>query len=204
MSTPWDDYEDVPSRLTDPVDPTRDHIIGPPQPRVTLVEYGDYQCPFCGQAHQVVAELLQTVGDSVQYVFRHFPLTTVHPHAEGAAEAAEAAGAQGRFWPMHDTLFTNQRALAGPHLLTYAQALGLDEPRFVRDLRERVHAPRVRSDFLGGVRSGVNGTPTFFIDGVRHDGSFDYDVLLAAVQQAMSVGAAEPSGGRHMQSRWSS
>jgi protein-disulfide isomerase len=103
-------------RLTDSVDPTRDRIIGPPQPPVTLLEYGDYQCPFCGQAHQVVARLLQTAGDSVQYVFRHFPLTTVHPYAEGAAEAAEAAAAQGRFWPMHDMLFTNQHALDDPHL----------------------------------------------------------------------------------------
>lgn len=137
----------------------------------------------------MVARLLQSVGDSVQYVFRHFPLTTVHPYAEGAAEAAEAAGAQGRFWPMHDMLFANQHALDGPHLVAYAQALKLDEPRFVRALVERVHAPRVRSDFVSGVRSGVNGTPTFFINGVRHDGSFDYDTLGAAVREAMAVGA---------------
>ncbi|MBV9484793.1 MAG: thioredoxin domain-containing protein [Frankiaceae bacterium] len=191
MTTGWTHYEGASGVLTEPVDETRDHIMGPSDAAVTLVEYGDYQCPFCVQAHPVVAALLKADGPPIRYVFRHFPLTTVHPLAEPAAEAAEAAAAQDRFWPMHDVLFSNSPALEGEDLRRYARALGLDERKFVRDLVERVHAPRVRADFLTGVRSGVSGTPTFFIDGVRHDGAFDYPVLRAAVEAA-----ARSSAGR--------
>ncbi|HTW20791.1 MAG TPA: DsbA family protein [Mycobacteriales bacterium] len=182
MTTQWADYEEVTGGLTDPVDPSRDHITGAANAPVTLVEYGDYQCPFCVQAHPMVAALLQADRPPIRYVFRHFPLTTVHPRAEPAAEAAEAANAQGRFWPMHDLLFSNSPALEDEDLLASARALGLDERRFARDLVERVHAPRVRADFLTGVRSGVNGTPTFFINGVRHNGAFEYPVLRAAIE----------------------
>src|SRR5262249_5192993 len=159
-----------------------DHALGPETAPVTLVEYGDYQCPACGQAYPIIKELLDRLGPRLRLVFRNFPLATVHPHAEGAAEAAEAAGAQGQFWAMHDVLFENQDALGGEDLVAYASALGLDESRFVGELTDRVHAARVREDFVGGVRSGVNGTPTFFINEGRHDGPFDLDSLLEAVE----------------------
>jgi protein-disulfide isomerase len=151
---------------------------------VTLVEYGDYECPYCGTAHLVVKELQQRLGDRLRFVFRHFPLTRIHPHAQNAAEAAEAAGVQGSFWTMHDTMYEHQRALDEPHLLAYAAAIGLDVERFARDLALHVHAPRVREDFMSGVRSGVNGTPTFFINGRRHDGTYDPRSLIEAITAA--------------------
>src|SRR4051794_14456095 len=144
--------------LNRPVDEQRDHIFGPPDAPVTLVEYGDFECPYCGAAHLIVKQILRSLGDNVRYVFRHFPLARIHPHAQKAAEAAEAAGAQGQFWPMHTMLFENQRALAIPDLLSYADALGLDVDRFAQELASGVHAARVREDFMSGVRSSVNGT----------------------------------------------
>jgi protein-disulfide isomerase len=170
--------------LTVPVS-AKDHIRGAKNAAVTLVEYGDYECPFCGQAHYVVEQLEQMLADSMRFVFRDFPLSTVHPHATQAAEAAEAAGAQKKFWPMHDTLFENQNALEPEDLLQYATMLDLDLPRFVRELNEHRYADRVREDFLGGVRSGVNGTPTFFINDVRHNGPFDLQSLLDAINGAV-------------------
>jgi protein-disulfide isomerase len=175
--------------LTLPVSLARDHIRGPVDAAVSLVEYGDYECPFCGAAHPIVKAIQEQMGDELQFVYRHFPLTTVHPHAEQAAEAAEAAGAQQRFWAMHDVLFENQQRLDAPYLHAYAEALGLDVRQFDRELVEHVHADRVREDFLSGVRSGVNGTPTFYINGVRHDGSFELPILLAALRRAASAGA---------------
>jgi protein-disulfide isomerase len=175
--------------LTLPVSPARDHIRGPVDAAVSLVEYGDYECPFCGAAHPIVKAIQEQMGDELQFVYRHFPLTTVHPHAEQAAEAAEAAGAQQRFWAMHDVLFENQQRLDAPYLHAYAEALGLDVRQFDRELVEHVHADRVREDFLSGVRSGVNGTPTFYINGVRHDGSYEFPVLMAALQRAANLGA---------------
>ena len=174
------------ARLVVPVGES-DHALGPETALATLVEYGDYQCPACGQAYPIIKELLDRVGRRVRFVFRNFPLATVHPHAEGAAEAAEAAGAQGQFWAMHDVLFENQEALGGEDLVGYASALGLDEPRFVGELTEHAHAARVREDFVGGVRSGVNGTPTFFINEGRHDGPFDLDSLLGAVEAEIAA-----------------
>jgi protein-disulfide isomerase len=162
----------------------RDHIQGPITAPVTLVEYGDYECPYCSQAHVVVQALEQMLGNLLCFVFRNFPLTQVHPHAEHAAEAAEAAGAQGMFWEMHDCLFRHQQALDDIHLLAYAAELGLDVPRFSREMTQHYYAARVREDFLSGVQSGVNGTPTFFINGVRHNGSFDLNSLLAAIEDA--------------------
>jgi protein-disulfide isomerase len=172
------------SVLTLPVSPARDHIRGPVNAPVTLVEYGDYECPYCAAAHPIVNAIVAQLGGVVRLAFRHFPLTTIHPHAEMAAEAAEAADAQGRFWDMHDTLYANQQQLDGPELLAYATALGLDIKRFGNAVAGHVHLPKVSEDFISGIRSGVNGTPAFFINGVRHDGSWDYPSLAMAVQQA--------------------
>jgi len=173
------------ARLILPVGP-RDHVIGPATAPVTMVEYGDFECPHCGQAHPIVKALLEQLGDQIRFAFRHFPLATIHPHAEHAAEAAEAAGAQGMFWEMHDMLFENQDALDDESLVQYAAALGLDMDRFISDLSSHVYAPKVREDFLSGVRSGVNGTPTFFINGARHDGSFDLESLMSAIEEEIA------------------
>jgi protein-disulfide isomerase len=158
---------------------------GPPDAPVTLVEYGDYECPFCGAAYAIVKAIQERLGDQLCFVFRNFPLTEAHPHAEDAAEAAEAASGQGKFWPMHDMLYENQDALEPEDLVQYARSLRLDLPRFVKELSEHVWAERVREDFRSGVRSGVNGTPTFFINGVRHDGGYDMASLLAAIEEAV-------------------
>jgi protein-disulfide isomerase len=164
----------------------RDHRRGPENAAVTLVEYGDYECPHCGRAYPIVKEIERRLGDQLRFVFRNFPLTQSHPHAEHAAEAAEAAAGQGKFWEMHDSLFEHQQALDDANLVHYAVALHLDQETFVREMTEHVHANRVHEDFLSGVRSGVNGTPTFFINGVRHDDSYDLETLLAAIEAAMS------------------
>jgi len=169
------------SMLVLPVSEKRDHIFGPPNAAVTLVEYGDFECPHCGAAHLVLKELIEQLGDHFRLVFRHFPLAQIHPRAELAAEAAEAAGAQGHFWEMHDALFENQDALEEGDLVGYAEKLGLKVPRFIRELAEHTYLNRVREDFGSGVRSGVNGTPTFFLDGRRHDGGWDLESLAAAI-----------------------
>jgi protein-disulfide isomerase len=170
-------------RLTVPIS-RRDHVLGPETAPLTLPEYGDYECPFCGRAHPSVKQVLRTLGDELAFAYRHFPLSQIHPHARQAAEAAEAAGAQGRFWQYHDLLFENQDRLDMRDLVAYAQALGLDLERFVADLEAHTHAPRVREDFLSGVRSGVNGTPTFFVNGVRHNGGYDPESLVEALVAA--------------------
>jgi protein-disulfide isomerase len=171
-------------RLTVPVS-ERDHVLGPATAPVTLVEYGDYECPFCGAAHKSVEQVLQVMGNDLRFAFRHFPLSQIHPHAYQAAEAAEAAGAQGRFWELHDLMFENQDRLGLRDLIGYAGALGLDLERFVTDLRGHAHAGRLREDFLSGVRSGVNGTPTFFVNGLRHDVGYDVEVLLEALRSEL-------------------
>jgi protein-disulfide isomerase len=170
--------------LTVPVADDRDHIQGPADAAVTLVEYGDFECPYCGAAHPIIKAVQARMGDRLRFVFRNFPITTSHAHAEQAAEAAEAAAGQGRFWQMHDLLFENQRRLRDQDLGAYAEKAGLDVERFDRELAEHVHAARVREDFMSGVRSGVNGTPTFFINGVRHDGSYEVEALVAALERA--------------------
>ena len=170
--------------LTVPVTEDRDHIQGPADAAVTLVEYGDFECPYCGAAYPIVKEVQDRMGERLRFVFRNFPITTSHAHAEQAAEAAEAAAGQGRFWPMHDLLFENQRRLRDRDLRAYAEKAGLDLEQFDGELAEHVHAARVREDFMSGVRSGVNGTPTFFINGVRHDGSYEVEPLVAALERA--------------------
>jgi Na+/H+ antiporter NhaA len=170
--------------LSDEVDPDRDHARGTENAPVTLLEYGDYQCPYCGQAEVVVRELLESFGDDLRYVWRHLPLNDVHPNAQMAAEAAEAAAAQGAFWGMHDKLLEHQDELAPPDLTRYAEELELDVERFWDDLRHRVHAPRIAEDVGSADSSGVAGTPTFFINGRRHQGTYDIDTLSAAVRAA--------------------
>ncbi len=159
----------------------RDHIQGSPHAVVTLVEYGDYQCPYCLQAFPIMIDLQESMGDKLRLVFRNFPMTTLHPNAQNAAEAAEAAGAQGKFWEMHDMLYEHQSQLEDADLVRYARAIGLDVARFEHDLATDAFTARVREDFRSGVKSGVNGTPTFFINGTRHDGDWDLETLIAAV-----------------------
>jgi len=171
------------SRLTPPVGPN-DHIRGNPSALVTLVEYGDYECPFCGAAHDTLLEVLRRTSDRARFVFRDFPIAEIHPHALLAAQTAEAAGAQGKFWPMHDMLFENQDALAPDDLLRYADMLDLDVLRVTRELETGVHLDKVRAHFRSGVRSGVNGTPTFFIDDFRFDAAPDVETLTAALMLA--------------------
>jgi protein-disulfide isomerase len=169
-----------------PVTEDRDHIQGPADAPVTLLEYGDYECPYCGAAYPIVKEVQARIGERLRFVFRNFPITTSHPHAERAAEAAEAAAAQGSFWRMHDVLYENQKRLGDEDLRTYAQQVGLDLDVFDRELAEHVHAARVQEDFMSGVRSGVNGTPTFYVNGARYDDSYDLDTLLGALEAAAS------------------
>jgi protein-disulfide isomerase len=170
--------------LTQPVSEDRDHIQGSAEAAVTLVEYGDYECPYCGAAYPIIKEVQERMGERLRFVFRNFPISTSHPHAEQAAEAAEAAATQGRFWQMHDVLYENQQRLGDEDLRSYAEQLGLEVEPFDRELTEHVHAPRVHEDFMSGVRSGVNGTPTFYINGSRHDDSYDVETLLAALERA--------------------
>ena len=165
------------------VDPDRDHLRGPAEAPVTVVEYGDFECPYCGRAEPVVRELLADFGD-VRYVWRHLPLSDVHPNAELAAEASEAAAAQGAFWEMHDLLLDHQGDLRPHDLQAYAERLDLDLERYRDDLRQHAHAPRVEEDVDSADISGVTGTPTFFINERRHDGAYDIDTLSAAVRAA--------------------
>jgi len=164
-----------------------DHAQGPATAPVTLVEYGDFECPYCGRAHPIVKAIQERFGDELRFVFRNFPLSQVHPHAVHAAEAAEAADAQNAFWPMHDYLFEHQRALADEDLIRYAGDLGLDVDHFTTDLTDAVYEEKVRAHFMSGVRSGVNGTPTFFINGARHDDSYEFDILVSAIERASGV-----------------
>jgi len=160
-----------------------DHVYGTESASFTLVEYGDYECPDCGRLFSIIRELQAALGERLRIVYRHYPLGGIHPAAQEAAEAAEAAGAQGRFWQMHDVLFQNQNALARKNLLAYAERLGLDSDRFNRELKKKVYEGRVREDFRRGVQNGVYKTPGLFLNGVRHDGAWDRDILLATLTQ---------------------
>jgi protein-disulfide isomerase len=165
---------------------SEDHAQGPESATVTLVEYGDYECPSCGQAYPIVKQIQKQLGKGLQFVFRNFPLSQMHAHAEAAAEVAEFAGSQGKFWEMHDKLFENQARLGETLYLSLGEELGISTTAMRQALKEGTFKARVRADFTGGVRSGVNGTPTFFINGHRHDGSFDFETLVSAIQQAKS------------------
>jgi len=162
-------------------DPERDHIYGSANGLIRLLEYGDYECPFCAEAQPIIKEIQRRLGDGLLFAFRNFPLTNIHPYAEHAAEAAEAAGAQENFWGMHDILFENQTALDDEDLAAYAAGLGLDETRLIREVASSAYVSRIREDFKSGVRGGVNGTPTFFINGERYDGARDLKHLLNAL-----------------------
>ena len=170
--------------LTPPVG-ERDHVQGPADAPVTLVEYGDYQCPYCGSAHLMLQEIQRRLGDQLRFVFRNFPLTESHPYALQAAEAAEAAAEQGKFWEMHDYLFEHQKRLDRDHLLQYAGTLGLDTERFRRALDSEAELPRIRDDYRSGEESGVQGTPTFFINGVAYEDDSETDTLLRAIRARM-------------------
>ncbi|TMI16045.1 DsbA family protein [Candidatus Bathyarchaeota archaeon] len=171
-------------KLEIPVTPERDHIEGPANAALTLVEYGDYQCPYCGAAYPEVKKVQKELGPELRFVFRNFPLTNMHEHAMNAAETAEAASAQGKFWPMHDFLYEHQATLGDPGVaLGYAKKLGLDTQRFDREIAQHMYQKRIKDDFMGGVRSGVNGTPTFYVNGVRHDGDAVAKALIEALGQ---------------------
>jgi protein-disulfide isomerase len=171
----------------------RDHIKGPASASVTVVGYGDYECPHCGHLYHVLNAVESYMGRRLRLVYRHFPLGVVHPHARLAAEAAEAAAAQGKFWQMHARLFEHQQPLDSSTILACAAALELDMPRFDLELDEHVHDERVWADLMGGVRSGANATPTLFVNGLRHNGSHDLETLILAVEQATRVAAEVPS-----------
>ncbi|HJY74602.1 MAG TPA: Na+/H+ antiporter NhaA, partial [Streptosporangiaceae bacterium] len=180
--------------LAVPVDPQRDHVRGPDQAPVTLVEYGDFECPYCGQAEPVIRELLADYGD-LRYVWRHLPLTDVHPHALLAADGAEAAARQGKFWDMHDQLLDHQGALTAKDLIRYAGQLGLDTEQFTADLRGHAGEAKITADLDSADLSGVSGTPTFFINGKRHHGAYDIATLSDVVRSART-GALISSGRR--------
>jgi protein-disulfide isomerase len=180
--------EDTP-KLTLPVDETRDHIQGSSTAKVTLVQYGDYQCPYCGEAYPIIKSIQKRFGSDLRFVFRNFPITEAHPFAETGAEIAEAAGAQGKFWEMHDFLYENQQSLSNVDFFARfaKEKLGLDGKRLKEEVLNRTYTPRIKEDFMSGVRSGVNGTPTFFINDYRHNGSYDYEVLEEAIEFAMGT-----------------
>ena len=159
-----------------------DWILGDENAPVTLLEYGDFECPYCAAARPELESLVKNYPDTIQLVYRHFPITTTHPHAALAAEAAEAAGAQGKFWEMHDMLFTHQDALEFEDLRRYARSIGLDLKRFDREMSDHLYRDEVRRDFRRGIQDGVNGTPSIFINGLRYDGPRDRRSILAAVE----------------------
>lgn len=179
--------------LKTPVGP-RDHVLGDEHAPVTLVEYGDYECPHCGRAHPIVKEVLRHFGAQIRFVFRHFPLTQIHPFAESAAETAEFAGAHKRFWQMHDGLFENQFRLGLPFFFELTKILGLSTSELQTALEAGLYAPKVRSDFMGGIRSGVNGTPTFFINGHRHNGAYELTDLILSVDHELLLANSSASG----------
>jgi formate-nitrite transporter family protein len=177
---------DKSATLTQPVS-EHDHAEGPADAPLTLVEYGDYQCPYCGAAFPVVKRLQKTLGKKLRFVFRNFPLTQAHPYALIAAEAAEAAALQGKFWEMHDLLFEEQTFLKPDIIHLWAKNIGLDLEKFRNDIKQGVVEKRIKEDRQSGIRSGVNGTPTFFINGTRYDGPPEYDSLLAALESELAL-----------------
>lgn len=168
-----------------PIVNDNDNFLGYPGASIELVEYGDYECPHCGRAYPIVKNIQQQLGGDVRFVFRNFPLSKIHPHAFGAAVATEAAGLQGKFWEMHDMVFENQKTLADDRLLHFADRLGLDQERFQSDLQQEALIAKVEQDFESGLRSGVNRTPTFFINGQKYEGEWSDDQLLQYLKSMM-------------------
>ncbi len=170
----------------------QDHVWGNPMANVEMVEYGDYECPYCGRAYPIVKMIKSEFGDSIRFVFRNFPLTKIHPHAFVAALAAEAASRQGKFWEMHDLVFENQRRLTEARINLLAEQLGLDPTRFQIDLQDPVLTEKVKSDFDSGIRSGVNRTPTFFFNGEKYDGEWDNEQLLEHLRTMVALFPVSP------------
>ena len=163
--------------MTAPINIGTDHIRGHVNSPVVIVEYGDYECPYTGMAYPIVKEIMRRFGDKVQVAFRNFPLNEIHPHAQHAAEAAEAAAAQDKFWQMHDYLFEHQKALGDNHLLQYAEKVGLDINKFKKEISEHIYVPLIEESLKSGINSGVEGTPTFFVNGIRYEDSLDLDTF---------------------------
>jgi protein-disulfide isomerase len=188
MTASTERIEDVDSpRLTLPVSEKRDHIQGPKTAKVALLEYGDYQCPYCGEAYPIIKKVQEKHGKNLRFVFRNFPLTQIHPRAEFGAEVAEASAAQGKFWEMHDFIYENQKSLNDEEFfLKFAdKKLGLDREKIRQSVAQHAFEPRIREDFMSGVRSGVNGTPTLFIQEHRHNGSYEFKALDDAIKSAL-------------------
>ena len=173
------------NRLTLPIKMDYDHIQGPIDAPVSIVEYGDYECPYTGMAYPIVKEIRRRLGDNICFVFRNFPLNEIHPHAQHAAEAAEAAAAQDKFWHMHDYLFEHQEVLDDRHLLEYARIVGLDVERVKREISEHTYVPIINKSLKNGIKSGVEGTPTFFLNGVRYEDSWDLESLLETIRSTI-------------------
>ena len=183
------------AKLTLPIS-ERDHIQGPDTAPVNLVEYGNYECPYCGQAYPIIKNIQERLGYKLRFVFRNFPITQVHPHAQHSGEAAESAGLQNKFWEMHDYLYEHQQKLEDKYLRQYVSALGLDVTRFDDEMAKHIHASRIREDFMSGIRSGVNGTPTFYVNGIRYDDSWDEATLLAAIKDTLTNSKRHPAKGK--------
>jgi protein-disulfide isomerase len=166
---------------------SEDWIRGREDAPVTILEYGDFECPYCGMAFPELEAVLEEAPDAVRLIYRHFPITTIHPHALMAAESAEAAGAQGKFWEMHDALFTHQEALEYENLLEYAEAIGLDVARFDSEMQQQIYREEVRRDFRRGIEDGVNGTPTLFFNRIRYEGPRDRVSMLAEVAAVLEA-----------------
>lgn len=185
VALPGPQTEEEPFLLSRSVN-ENDHVQGVESAAVTLLMYGAYECPFCVEGNKIVKQIQERFRDEMLFVFRHFPRTDVHPHAEAAAEVAEAAGEQSKFWEMHDTLFDNYKRLDGEHLVGYAEALRLNMEQFNRAITGRIFARRVREDLISGFESGVSGTPTYFINGVKHSGPGQYETLVRAIDSSIA------------------
>lgn len=172
-------------KLAKPVKRDYDHIQGPINAPITIVEYGDFECPYTGKAYPIVKEIIRRLGDSICFVFRNFPLDEIHPHAQHAAEAAEAAAAQDKFWQMHDYLFEHQNELEDRQLLEYARIIGLDVERVKREISEHTYVPIINKSLKNGIKSGVEGTPTFFLNGVRYEDSWELETLSEIIRSTI-------------------
>jgi protein-disulfide isomerase len=171
-------------KLTPPVN-KKDHIQGSPNALIELVEFGDYQCPHCGTAYPIIKEIQKALGKKLKFIFRNFPLSEAHPYALPAAIAAEAAGKQNQFWEMHDIIYENQLALSEVAFFKFAKVLGLNIPAFEKDRQDESLVKKIEADFESGIKSGVNGTPSFFINGYKYEGSYDFESLFQGIQVAV-------------------